>query len=117
MRRPNIDADKIYDYIIDTMVENMDYQSASMNENYNIDDTYMLVIDISAILDCDFSCENDYFNGTGYWYTTHAETRVTRLEIYLFNKKTEEYEDLHGAIDFDYLEREIEEQLTEAAYE
>ena len=49
--------------------------------------------------------------------TTHAETRVTRLEIDLFNKKTEEYEDLHGMLDLDYLECEIEEQLTEAAYE
>lgn len=117
MRRPNIDADKIYDHIIDTMVENMDYQSASMDEEYDIDDTYMLVIDISAKLDCKFARDDDYFHGTGYCYTTSAETRVTRLEIDLFNKKTDEYEDLHGMIDLDYLEREIEEQLTEAAYE
>lgn len=95
----------------------MDYQSARMDEKYDIDDTYMLVIDISAKLDCKFARDDDYFHGTGYLYTTSAETRVNRLEIDLFNKKTDEYEDLHGLIDLDYLEREIEERLTEAAYE
>lgn len=116
-KRPHFDIDKLYDHIIDTMVEDMDYSTATIDEEYNIDDTYSLFISIKANMDCDFACENDYFNGTGYTYATHAETRVTSLEIDLFNKKTNEYEDLHGAIDFDYLEREIEEQLTEAAYE
>lgn len=116
-KRPHFDTDKLYDHIIDTMVEDMDYSTATINEEYDIDDTYSLDIYIKANMDCKFSRDDDYFNGTGYVYTTHAETRVTCLEIDLFNKKTEEYEDLHGVIDLDYLEREIEEQLTEAAYE
>ena len=117
MKRQHLDLDKLYDHIIDTMVENMDYESASMDEEYDIDDTYMLVIDISAKLDCKFARDDDYFNGTGVFYTTSAETRVNRLEIDLFNKETDEYEDLHGLIDFSFLRYKIEEQLTEAAYE
>ena len=116
-KRPHFDTDKLYDYIIDTMIDDMDYSTAKIDEEYDIDDTYSLSIFIKASMDCDFACENDYFNGTGYSYVTHAETRVTSLEIDLFNKITEEYEDLHGAINLGYLEREIEEQLTEAAYE
>lgn len=116
-KRPHLDLDKLYDHIIDTMIEDMDYKTATINEEYDIDDTYSLSIYIKADMDCKFACENDYFNGTGYTYTTHAETRVTSLEIDLFNNKTEEYEDLHGVIDFGYLKREIEEQLTEAAYD
>lgn len=116
-KRPPFNTDKLYDHIIDTMIEDMDYRTATIDEEYDIDDSYSLFIYVKANMDCDFACENDYFNGTGYTYVTRAETRVTSLEIDLFNKKTNEYEELHGAIDFGYLKREIEEQLTEAAYE
>lgn len=107
-----IDKEGLYDRIIYTLIANIDDGCTGIHDEYEIDDTHTLSVNIDVDLDSDGYYEDDYFNGTGFYVVTRASACVNELELLLYNTETDEYEPMP----FSYrdLEDKIEDALVDA---
>ena len=108
-----INKEELYNKIIDSLISNIndDNDYTGVNDEYEIDETHNLIVDIDVSLECGGYCEDDYFNGTGYYVVTSASAYVDELDLLLYNTKTEEYEEM---FDYSDLEDKIEDELVKA---
>lgn len=107
----HIDKEGLYDRIIYTLIANIDDGCTGIHDEYEIDDTHTLSVNIDVDLDSDGYYEDDYFNGTGFYVVTHASACVNELELLLYNTETE-----YEPMPFCYrdLEDKIEDALVDA---
>lgn len=106
-----INKEQLYERITETLINNIDDGCTGIHDEYEIDDTHTLSVNIDVSLDSDGYYENDYFNGTGYYVVTRASACVNELELLLYNKETDDYEPM---FDYSDLEDKIEDALVDA---
>lgn len=103
-----INKEEIYNKIIDLLIEGMYDGYTGIHDEYEIDDTHALEVDIDVSFDCDGYREDDYFNGTGYCVVTSASAYVDNLKLLLYNTETGDDEPL---FDYSDLEDKIEDAI------
>lgn len=93
------------------MIDNIDDGTASIHDEYEIDETHSLSVNIDVYLYSKGYYEDDYLNGTSHYIVIYANAVVNELELLLYNTETDNYEPMFDYSDF---EDKIEDALVDA---